>query len=98
MEKAVVNSNFVSDDIHHAPRLSISRSRFGSRLFSYQIDENAVGDRDHWGKGVEFVLSCIAMSVGLGNVWRFPFIALQNGGGIIKSPSYQSYLITLFII
>jgi uncharacterized protein (DUF2147 family) len=38
-------------------------------------------DRDTWGKGVEFLLSCIAMSVGLGNVWRFPFIALRNGGG-----------------
>lgn len=33
-------------------------------------------ERDKWGKGIEFLLSCIAMSVGLGNVWRFPFIAL----------------------
>lgn len=38
--------------------------------------------RDQWGKGIEFLLSCIAMAVGLGNVWRFPFIALRNGGGI----------------
>lgn len=38
-------------------------------------------DRDQWGKGIEFLLSCIAMAVGLGNVWRFPFIALRNGGG-----------------
>lgn len=38
-------------------------------------------DRDSWGKGIEFLLSCIAMSVGLGNIWRFPFIALENGGG-----------------
>lgn len=39
-------------------------------------------ERDSWGKGIEFLLSCIAMSVGLGNVWRFPFIALENGGGM----------------
>jgi len=39
-------------------------------------------ERDSWGKGIEFLLSCIAMSVGLGNIWRFPFIALENGGGI----------------
>lgn len=27
-------------------------------------------------------MSCIALSVGLGNVWRFPFTALDNGGGV----------------
>lgn len=27
-------------------------------------------ERDNWGKGIEFLLSCIAMSVGLGNIWR----------------------------
>lgn len=37
--------------------------------------------RGTWGKDVEFLFSCIALSVGLGNVWRFPFTALENGGG-----------------
>lgn len=43
--------------------------------------KKAPKERDSWGKGIEFLLSCIAMSVGLGNIWRFPFIALENGGG-----------------
>jgi hypothetical protein len=37
--------------------------------------------KDKWGNDIEFLLSCIALSVGLGNVWRFPFTALENGGG-----------------
>lgn len=36
--------------------------------------------RDSWGNGWEFLMSCIALSVGLGNVWRFPFTCLDNGG------------------
>lgn len=51
-------------------------------------------EREGWGKGVEFLMSCIAMSVGLGNVWRFPFTALENGGGAFLLP----YIIVLFII
>lgn len=50
--------------------------------------------RELWGKEIEFLLSCIAMSVGLGNVWRFPFTALENGGGAFLIP----YLIVLFLV
>ncbi|KAH8405750.1 hypothetical protein KR215_008271, partial [Drosophila sulfurigaster] len=51
-------------------------------------------ERDQWGKGVEFLFSCIALSVGLGNVWRFPFIALENGGGAFLIP----YLVVLLLV
>uniref|UniRef100_A0A1Q3FKX7 Transporter n=1 Tax=Culex tarsalis TaxID=7177 RepID=A0A1Q3FKX7_CULTA len=50
--------------------------------------------REKWGKNIEFLLSCVALSVGFGNVWRFPYTAFNNGGGAFVIP----YLIVLFII
>ncbi|XP_021705240.1 sodium-dependent nutrient amino acid transporter 1 isoform X1 [Aedes aegypti] len=50
--------------------------------------------REKWGKGVEFMLSCIAYSVGFGNIWKFPYTALENGGGAFLIP----YLVILFLI
>lgn len=42
--------------------------------------------REQWSNGHEFLLSCISMAVGVGNVWRFPFVALDNGGGAFLIP------------
>ena len=37
--------------------------------------------RQRWTNSREYLLCCIGMAVGLGNVWRFPWVALKNGGG-----------------
>lgn len=36
---------------------------------------------DHWTSRTAFVLAAIGAAVGLGNVWRFPTLAGENGGG-----------------
>ncbi|XP_058047423.1 sodium-dependent neutral amino acid transporter B(0)AT2 [Ahaetulla prasina] len=51
-------------------------------------------ERPAWNSKLQYILAQVGFSVGLGNVWRFPYLCQKNGGGAYLVP----YLILLLII
>jgi NSS family neurotransmitter:Na+ symporter len=37
-------------------------------------------DEERWGSQIGFVLAAIGSAAGLGNIWRFSYVAGENGG------------------
>ncbi|XP_064845946.1 sodium- and chloride-dependent GABA transporter 2-like isoform X1 [Oncorhynchus masou masou] len=78
-------------DMESLPKMDPSNDHSRPLDIVPQSDEK-MKERGQWGNKVEFVLSVAGEIIGLGNVWRFPYLCYKNGGGAFFIP----YLIFLF--
>jgi len=51
-------------------------------------------ERESWNNHCEFFLTSLGLAVGLGNVWRFPYVCFDNGGASFLIP----YILMLFVV
>lgn len=57
------------------------------------MSENSGGERSLWGSRIGFLFAAIGSAVGLGNIWRFSYMAYDNGGGAFLVPYFVALLV-----
>ncbi|XP_072366051.1 sodium-dependent neutral amino acid transporter B(0)AT1-like [Scyliorhinus torazame] len=72
------------------PRFSLPNPGLEDRIPSYEELEKReteeVDDRPKWDNKAQYMLTCVGFCVGLGNVWRFPYLCQSHGGGAFMIP------------
>lgn len=56
-------------------------------------------DRPKWDNKAQYILTCVGFCIGLGNVWRFPYLCQSHGGGelYILCCAYKTFVDFFFV-
>uniref|UniRef100_A0A8C7X5M9 Transporter n=1 Tax=Oryzias sinensis TaxID=183150 RepID=A0A8C7X5M9_9TELE len=91
--KVLKELSLLHNDMHDDTQFNNPKQRRDIRTFRKKSEtqltaatgsngaEDSAADRPAWDSKIQYVLAQVGFSVGLGNVWRFPYLCHQNGGG-----------------
>nr|XP_014353566.1 PREDICTED: sodium-dependent neutral amino acid transporter B(0)AT1 [Latimeria chalumnae] len=85
-------------------KLQLRNPGLEDRIFSHaeleRKEKEEVDERPKWDNKAQYMLTCIGFCVGLGNVWRFPYLCQSHGGGtaVYVTSTLPYVVLTIFLI